>query len=286
MSEPVSGAPAHTPPGAELDGPVLDGKVAIVTGGGRGLGRAIAEAYLRAGARVVVTAAREGAELDAVVAPWGAGRAIAVVADVSDPAACEAVVERAAHAFGAVDVLVNNAGRGMKYVSDDFLERATQFWETDPAVWRLVVETNVNGPFFMARAAVRWMLAHGPARGRGGSVVSVSMNYETMKRRGFSPYGPSKTALESASVIWAQELAPHGIRLNVLLPGGATETGMIPAGTPAEVRTRLLRPEVIAGLAIYLASDRSAHLTGHRLVATEWSPDRPDGRPAGDGIGA
>lgn len=267
---------------SERSSPELAGKVAIVTGGGRGLGRAIAEAYLRAGARVVVTAARERAEVDAVAEAWGRERAVAVLADVTDPAACDAVVEHAVRAFGAVDVLVNNAGRGMKYVSEHFLDHPTQFWDTDPDAWRLVIETNVNGPFFMARAAVRWMLAHG----RGGSVVNVSMNYDTMKRRGFSPYGPSKAALESASVIWAQELEPHGVRLNVLLPGGATETGMIPAGVASEARARLLRPEIIAPPAVYLASDRSAHLTGYRLVATEWSAERPDGRPAREGIGA
>lgn len=259
----------------------LDGRVAVVTGGGRGLGRAIAEAYLREGARVVVTAARERREIDAVVAPWGDARALALVADVTDPAACDRVVTAAVRAFGGVDVLVNNAGRGMKYVSPRFLDEPTRFWETDPEVWRLVVETNVNGPFLMTRAVVRWMVGGG----RGGSIVNVSMNHDTMKRRGFSPYGPSKAALESASIIWAQELAPEGIRLNVLLPGGATETGMIPDGVPAEARARLLRPGIVGPPAVYLASDRSRHLTGHRLVATEWSPTSPDGRPAAEGIG-
>jgi 3-oxoacyl-[acyl-carrier protein] reductase len=106
-----------------------------------------------------------------------------------------------------------------------------------------------------------------------------------MKRRGFSPYGPSKAALESESIIWAQDLESTGIRVNVVLPGGATETGMIPPGGPDEVRSRLLRPEIIGPPAVYLASDGSRHLNGRRLVATEWTPENPEGRPAADGLG-
>lgn len=117
------------------------------------------------------------------------------------------------------------------------------------------------------------------------SIINVSMNYETMKRRGFSPYGPSKAALESESIIWAQDLEDTEIRLNIVLPGGAAETGMIPAGVPGDVRARLLRPEIIGPPAVYLASDASRHVNGRRLVATEWSPENPEGRPAADGLG-
>ncbi len=144
----------------------------------------------------------------------------------------------------------------------------------------MVIEANVNGPFYMARVVVPRMV------GRGGSILNVSISYETTKRKGFSPYGPSKAALESESIIWAQDLEGTGVRVNVLLPGGATETGMIPAGVSEEARSRLLRPEVVGPVAVYLASDASRHLSGHRLVAAGWSPDDPDGRPAASGIGA
>lgn len=257
----------------------LEGMVAIVTGAGRGLGRAIAEAYLREGAVVVGTAARERGEVESLAAEWGA-RAAAVVADVTDAERCVAVVDETVARFGRVDVLVNNAGRGMKYVSERFLTEPARFWEADPAAWRLVIDTNVNGPFHMARAAVPHMLRAG-----AGSIINVSMSYATMKRRGFSPYGPSKAALESESIIWAQELEGTGVRVNVLLPGGATETGMIPGSVPAEVRARFLRPEVVAGPAVYLASSASRHLTGHRIVAAGWSRADPDGTPAAAGIG-
>jgi NAD(P)-dependent dehydrogenase (short-subunit alcohol dehydrogenase family) len=202
------------------------------------------------------------------------------MAVVTDPEECERVVAETIKRFGGVNVLVNNAGRGMKYVSPDFLTEPTRFWETDTKMWEMVVDTNVNGPFFMTRAVVPQMLEQGD-----GSIINVSMNYETMKRRGFSPYGPSKAALESESIIWAQDLEGTGIRVNVVLPGGATETGMIPAEVPAEIRSRLLRPDIIGAPAVYLASDDSRQLNGRRLVATEWSPENPEGRPAADGLG-
>jgi NAD(P)-dependent dehydrogenase (short-subunit alcohol dehydrogenase family) len=258
----------------------LDGQVAIITGGGRGIGRAIAAGYAREGARVVVTAARERAEMDAFAAAWGGERALAVLADVTDPAACERVLAAAIARFGRVDVLVNNAARGMKYVSPRFLTEPTRFWEVEPAVWRLVIDTNVNGPFFMARAAVRHMLGYS-----AGAIINVTMNYETMKRRGFSPYAPSKAALESETIIWAQDLDGTGITVNEVLPGGATATGMIPPGVPEELRQRLLSPEIVVPPAIFLASEAGRRLTGRRLVATEWSPERPEGHPAASGIG-
>lgn len=259
----------------------LDGKVAIVTGGGRGIGRAIAEGYVREGACVAVTAAREREEVEAFVAAWTLRRALAMLADVTDPAACKGVVAETVERFGRLDVLVNNAGRGMKYVSADFLTDPTRFWEVDPAVWRMVIDTNVNGPFLMARAAVPWMLERG-----AGAIINVTMNYETMKRRGFSPYGPSKAALVSETIIWAQDLEGTGITVNEVAPGGATRTGMIPAGLADAVRRTLLPPEIVVPPAVFLASDEGRRLTGRRLVATEWSPQHPAGRPAAGGIGA
>jgi NAD(P)-dependent dehydrogenase (short-subunit alcohol dehydrogenase family) len=118
----------------------------------------------------------------------------------------------------------------MRYVSEDFLTQPTRFWETPAETWRLVIETNVVGPFLMARAAVPSMLAH-----RWGRIVNISMNTETMRRRGFSPYGPSKAALESATAIWAQDLADSGITVNALLPGGATLTGSRDHGSAASL---------------------------------------------------
>jgi NAD(P)-dependent dehydrogenase (short-subunit alcohol dehydrogenase family) len=258
----------------------LAGKVAIVTGGGRGIGRAIAQAYLQEDAEVVVIAAREKAEIEGLVEEAAPEKALAILADVTDPEDCERVVTGTVERFGKVDVLVNNAGRGMKDVSPEFLTEPPRFWETDPEVWKMIVDINVNGPFFMGQGVVPRMLETG-----GGSIVNVSINYGPMKRRGFSPYGPSKAALESESIIWAQDLEGTGIRLNALLPGGATETGMMPLGLSEEMRSRLLRPGIVAGPAIYRASEDSSHLTGHRLVATAWTPESPEGSLAADGLG-
>jgi NAD(P)-dependent dehydrogenase (short-subunit alcohol dehydrogenase family) len=258
----------------------LDGKVTIITGGGRGLGRAIAEGFLHEGACVVVIAARERKEIDSFVSSGRRDRALALLADVTDPRACERAVVETIARFGRIDVLVNNAGRGMKYVSPEFMTKPTRFWEVDPAVWRMVIDTNVNGPFFMTRAVVPQMLRQG-----SGAIINVTMNLETMKRKGFSPYGPSKAALESETIIWAQDLEGTGIRVNEVLPGGATATGMIPDGISEELRSRLLKPEIIVPPAVFLASDAGRRLTGRRITATEWSPQYPDGVPASLSIG-
>ena len=192
----------------------------------------------------------------------------AIVADVTREDECERVVEAALTRFGSLDVLVNNAGRGMKYISEAFMTEPTHFWEADPNAWRLVIDTNVNGPFLMARAAVRSML-----RQRWGRIVNVSMNHETMRRAGFSPYGPSKAAVESETIIWAQDLAGTGVTVNALLPGGATLTGMIPAGVPDMVRTSLLDAGVMVAPLLWLASPASDGVTGKRLIANRWRSD-------------
>jgi NAD(P)-dependent dehydrogenase (short-subunit alcohol dehydrogenase family) len=264
----------------EQDMGTLDGKVAIVTGAGRGIGRAIAGAYLQEGASVGVTVAREQTELESFMRQSWSQRVLTQVADVTDARACEQLVAQVLQRFGKIDVLVNNAGRGMKYVSASFMEEPTRFWEVAPEIWRMIIDTNINGPFNMARAIVPHMLQQGE-----GSIINISMNYDTMKRRGFSPYGPSKAALESASAIWAQDLANYGIRVNILLPGGATNTGMIPHDLPEEARPRLLQPEIVAAPAVFLASDASRPFTGRRLVATEWSLTSPEGTSIAEGIG-
>jgi 3-oxoacyl-[acyl-carrier protein] reductase len=239
------------------------GKVAIVTGAGRGIGRAIAEGYALEGASLIITAAREKRELDETAERLNA---LGILADVSREDDVERVVQAALQRFGHIDILVNNAGRGMKYVSPSFMTEPARFWEIDPKIWRMVIDTNVTGVFLMTKAVVPYLLKQG-----WGRIINVSMSYETMKRKGFSPYGPSKAALESMSIIWAQELEGTGITVNRILPGGATDTGMIPDGTPETIRRNLLKPEIIAPPAVYLASDESDGVTGQRIIALEWN---------------
>jgi NAD(P)-dependent dehydrogenase (short-subunit alcohol dehydrogenase family) len=251
----------------------LSGKTAIVTGGGRGLGRAMALGLARAGANVMITAARSRDEIEAVAEEARILRAGAIrgsIADVTSEDDALRVASETIRAFGSIHILVNNAGRGMRFVSEKFLETPTKFWHTDPVVWRMIVDTNVTGPFLMARAVVPHMLER-----RWGRIVNISMNYETMRRAGFSPYGPSKAALESETIIWAQDLAGTGVTVNSLLPGGATDTGMVPGDVASELRERLLRPEIIVPPLLWLTSGMADEVNGARFVASLWDAALP-----------
>lgn len=248
----------------------LTGKVAIVTGGGRGLGRAMALALAQAGVHVAITAARSKDELEAVASAAGTGQILPLLADVLRDEDCARVIEVVTARFGPVDILVNNAGRGMRFVSETFMSQPTRFWETDPAIRRMVIDTNINGPFMMARAVVPGMIAR-----RWGRVINISANYDTMRRRGFSPYGPSKAALEAETVIWAQDLERTGVTVNALLPGGPTRTGMVPDTVPESIQRKLLDPEIMGAPLVWLVSDAAAGVTGKRINAASWDPALP-----------
>lgn len=252
----MTGASANEP---DVD---LRERVAIVTGGGRGIGRAIALGYAKAGADVVISVARNLAEAEEVAAAGAGlpGTIDAVQADVSAPGDVDRLVGRALAVRGRIDVLVNNAARGMRFVNEQFMTDPRPFWEANPEAWRLVMETNTVGVFLMSRAVVPHMLAAGR-----GSIINVTINHETMVRRGFSPYGPSKAALEAMTQCWAQELEGTGIDINLLAPGGATATGMVPDDAPASIE--LLTPEIVVGPALELALAQSS---GQRILGTEW----------------
>lgn len=249
-------------------------KVAIVTGAGRGLGRAMWLGLARAGYRVVATAAREQTEIAdtaaASQAALGDDRIIPMVADVTNDNDVSRVVATALDRFGRIDVLVNNAGRGMKYVDRHFMTEPTKFWRVEPSTWRMIVDTNVNGPFLMARAVTPHLISAG-----WGRIVNISMNHATMRRAGFSPYGPTKAALESETVIWAADLQGTGVTVNALLPGGASMTGMIPDAFPAAARASLLDPAIMVPPVLWLASADSDGVTGRRFVAKNWRADDP-----------
>jgi 3-oxoacyl-[acyl-carrier protein] reductase len=163
----------------------------------------------------------------------------------------------------------------MRFVSEKFFDTPTKFWETDPAVWRMIIDTNVNGPFLMSRAAVPHMLKQ-----RWGRIVNISINHETMRRPGFSPYGPSKAALESETIIWAQDLAGTGITVNALLPGGATDTGMVPQEIPPHLRKQLLHPDIMVPPLLWLVSDAASGVTGGRFAANLWDTSLPPEKAA------
>ena len=246
------------------------GRVAIVTGAGRGIGRTMTLGLAQAGIRVVATSARKRAEIDAVAAEAGTDMVLPILADVTRETDVQRVVEAALERFGHLDILVNNAGRGMRYVSESFMTEATRFWEVEPETWRMVIDTNVNGPFLMARAATPHMVRAG-----WGRIVNISMNRSTMRRAGFSPYGPSKAALESETAIWAQDLAGTGVTVNALLPGGATLTGMIPAAFPESARSRLLDPAIMVPPLLWRVSSSADTISGRRVIANQWDDGNP-----------
>jgi 3-oxoacyl-[acyl-carrier protein] reductase len=241
----------------------LRDRVAIVTGGGRGIGRSIAVAYAEAGADVVIGVARNLPEAEEVAsrAAGRAGTVHAVRADVTVGEDVDRLVERALSIRGRIDVLVNNAARGMRFVNQRFMTDPEPFWEADPTAWRLVIETNIVGVFLMSRAVVPHMRAAGR-----GSIINVTVNHETMVRPGFTPYGPSKAALEAMTRSWAAELEGTGVVINMLAPGGATATGMIADEVPEGIR--LLDPGIVVPAALHLAVSQR---TGQRIVATEWN---------------
>jgi NAD(P)-dependent dehydrogenase (short-subunit alcohol dehydrogenase family) len=235
----------------------------LVTGATSGLGAAMAAALAEAGARVMVTS-RDRARAQATAQELGSS-AIAWPLDVRDEGSVAACVDRARDAWGGIDMLVNNAGIGMRTVNPRFMSEPQPFWEVAPAGFRDVVETKLVGCFLMARAVVPLMLQQG-----AGRVVNISMNEQTMVRRGFVPYGPAGAGVEAFSRVMAADLAGTSVTVNILLPGGGTRTGMVPDGVPDEVRAGLLDPGVMGPPIVWLASDQAAGVHDGRIVATEF----------------
>jgi NAD(P)-dependent dehydrogenase (short-subunit alcohol dehydrogenase family) len=174
-------------------------------------------------------------------------------------------VEEAYARLGGVDILVNNAGVGMQTVNPRFLTDPQPFWEVTPSGFRGVMETKAIGCFLVARAIVPRMLEAG-----GGRLVTISMNESTMVRRGFTPYGPSGAAVEALARVMAADLTGTTVTANILLPGGATDTGMVPDDVPAEVRARLLDPAIMGPPIVWLASAEAEDIHDQRIVATEF----------------
>ncbi|MFZ0215596.1 MAG: SDR family oxidoreductase, partial [Candidatus Dormiibacterota bacterium] len=225
----------------------LTGTRILVTGATSGLGAAMAAALTEAGARVMVTS-REVARAERAATDLGSS-AIPCQLDVRDERSVAACVERARDVWGGIDLLVNNAGIGMRTVNPRFMSEPQPFWEVGPAGFRAVVETKVVGCFLMAREVVPLMLRAG-----GGRVVNISMNEQTMVRRGFVPYGPAGAGVEAMSRVMAADLTGSSVTVNLLLPGGGTRTGMVPDEVPAEVRAEMLDPAVMGPPIVWLAS--------------------------------
>ena len=252
----------------------LDGKIAIITGGGRGLGRAMALGYAEAGASgVVITAARNPDQIQSVAEEINciAGRAIgmAIKADVTDLNACQKVAKATLESFGRIDVLVNNAGLGQGMMADN----RVKFYEGNPEGWTAIIDANINGPFFMAYAVIQTMLQQ-----KSGRILNVTKSRSSMYRPNESPYGPSKAALEAMTLCWGQDLLDSGVTVNSIAPGGAVETEFVlPAVRAAASKTAksYLPADVIVPPAVWLASEKAGGITGCRFIGSKWDSNLP-----------
>jgi len=241
---------------AVLDSFRLDGKVAVVTGGNRGIGRALAQALGEAGARVAI-AARDAARSEQVAGELGA---LAVTTDVTDSASVEGMLETVTAELGPVDVLVNNSG----------LCYHRPALEVPEQEWRAVFDVNVDGLWHCSRVVGRQMVERGT-----GSIVNIgSISAQIVNRPQWQPaYNASKAAVHQLTKSLAAEWAPHGVRVNALAPG-YIKTEMAPVDDPHfkprwiddAPMQRYALPEELGPSIVYLASDASSFMTGSVLV--------------------
>jgi 3-oxoacyl-[acyl-carrier protein] reductase len=253
----------------------LDGKTILVTGGGGALGRAMAGYLVEAGACAVLADSDGDAAVRAAddLAGRFDGRAAAVTCDISRADDCDRAVALAVETFGGLHVLVNNAGKGPAYMEKAPKTRSFKFWEADPDAWQEVIATNVIGTYLMSRAAAPHLVANG-----WGRIVNISTGISMMQRLEASPYGVSKAAIESETMIWAQDLSGTGVTVNSLQPGGAIDTPFFhEAGRKAMAASgrKPLEPSVLAGPILWLASDHSDDCTGKRFAGKLWDAALP-----------
>jgi NAD(P)-dependent dehydrogenase (short-subunit alcohol dehydrogenase family) len=242
--------------------PILADRVVLMTGAGRGLGKAMTLALLRAGARVVLSST-DAASLAQTIEESGVGkdRAVAVTANLSEPGECERLAERAEGVFGRIDILVNNAGLGPDAIRSDFLKNPYRFWEVDPKTFDLLFAINSTAPFRLSALLVRGMIARG-----WGRIVNNTTSLDTMLR--VPVYGGSKAAIEAHTAVMANDLAGTGVTANVLVPGGPAASRMAEGlGLPASA---MIPAEVMADPMVWLASDASNGVTGRRFIARKW----------------
>ena len=250
---------------------MLAQKVAIVTGGGRGIGRAIARRFAAEGAAIAVTARSEG-EIRSVVAEIqeSGGRAAAIQADVAREAECEKIVRETRRIFGAVDILVNNAG---------ILGPVQPVEKVEPREWDRVIAVNLRGPYLLSRLVLPEMYQRG-----SGSILNIVSIAAKAAFQLNSAYAASKAGLIGLTHTLAAEAARKGVRVNALSPGPVTETKMYQdlgrnladhfSASPEEVSAQMSegilqgRPqtvEEIAAAALFLVSDQSSAITGQTL---------------------
>jgi NAD(P)-dependent dehydrogenase (short-subunit alcohol dehydrogenase family) len=244
----------------------------ILTGAASGLGRAMAFGLLGAGIDVAAVDRHEPLlhELAGVAAEQRLPGALqTITADLSEEDSFTTIADAALARFGGIDALVNNAGIGQASVRADQRRNPIRFWEITPEQWHRFVAVNATAPLLLARTVVPHMIKRG--RGR---IVTVTTSLGTMIRGGYALYGASKAAAEAATAIMAADLAGTGVTANVLVPGGMTDTRIIPESEVPE-RQKLLRPEIMVPPLLWLLSDAAASVTARRFLAVHWDPSLP-----------
>jgi NAD(P)-dependent dehydrogenase (short-subunit alcohol dehydrogenase family) len=233
---------------------MLQGKVALVTGASQGLGRALALAYAKEGASLVVNSRSEEGIRPVAEEVEGLGaEVLAVAADVSRGEDARRLVDEAVGRFGGIDVLVNNAGLlGPRVAIEEYPEEE----------WRRVIDANLTGPYLVSKAAI-------PHLREGASIINVVSGVSVEGRAEWGAYSVSKFGVEGLSQILAAELEGRGVRSNAVDPGGM-RTGMRAAAYPEEDPQTRITPEENTAVFVYLASDESRGVTGRRFKAQEF----------------
>lgn len=253
-----------------MSGIDLDGTVVAMTGASVGLGRSMSIALAQAGARVVL-AAPETNLLEAVATEIeraaGPGRALPLKTDITVRVDCERVLSESIRAFGKLQVLVNNARRPVRGPGLPPAGNFLPFWESNPDIWQESVHVNVNGTFLMSHIVAPHLIAAG-----WGRIVNINTSLGGLTQPRNSPYGVTKAALESATLIFAAELEGTGVTVNTLLPGGACDTD---PNRPPNPNLKLLPVDIMNSAIVWLASRRSDGKTGGRYIGRLWNDKLP-----------
>ena len=243
----------------------LGGRVVLITGGDRGLGLSMAEAQVACGASVVLASVdEEGCKAAAasISDRVGKGRALPLKLDITDLAQCRAAIAASVETFGRLDAVFNNARRLFRGPGLPPAGNSLPLHETDPGIYAETIMVNVVGTFFMARAAAEHFRSVG-----GGKIVNLSTSRRNFWQARNSPYGVSKAAVESQTLIWAADMAPDNVTVNALIPGGAADTDPT---RPYKEGQELLPVDIMDPLAVWLASGLSDGATGRRYVGNLW----------------
>ncbi len=247
----------------------LDSRVVLVTGAAGGLGSAMCAGLASAGHLVIAGVRGEVASPLESIAEVGIGRIHKIQCDVANEEMCRSALDEIVRKFGGVDVLVNNAAVGMDAVRVRAGNKSLKFYDLDETLWQQMMDVNVVGTFRLTRLVLRHQLDR-----RWGRIINVTTNLTTMQKEGYSPYGPSKAAIEAASVIWSKELQGTGITVNVLTPGGPANTRVISFEDFPD-RTLLVQPEAMVPPLLWLISPAADAVTGRRYLAKLWRRDLP-----------